>query len=151
MLKQDHKEKDSEELLSDLAEREGLTFDEAPEAGETLLDEEAAAADDGETALTVADDETELAAEEEAPEAENDLGPMHDRVFGMPRVVFWGIAGGIGVGYILTGLLIMIGLVTEKAQWPVTIACAVVGYFLTNRFHKKRVAEAEAAKQQDGQ
>lgn len=144
MLKQDHKEKDSQELLDDLTAREGLTFDEAPEAEETLLDEEAAA----ETALAVTEDETLPAETEDAEEEESTLPPMHDRVFGMPRIVFWGIAGGIGVGYIMTGLLIMIGLVTEKAQWPVTIACVALGYLLTSRYHKKKLAEAEAEKQQ---
>lgn len=59
------------------------------------------------------------------------------RVFGLPRMCFYGIAFGVAGGYILSGV---IGLLTGKT--PSVSICAVLcgaaGYFIAGIMQKKK-------------
>ena len=138
MLKQDHKEKNSNDLLTDLTERTGLTFDEDRAHDERFeLEGETAA-----TALTAQDEA------DEAADGEPEIHPLDVRVFGLPRMQFWGVAGGIGLGYVVYGFLGMVIDASFSVWWP-AIACSVAGYFITGRIHKKQVAARDAAAQEN--
>lgn len=157
MFKQDNEEKNSNDLLTDLTERTGLTFDEEPARDERFdLGDTAPAGEtetETETALTAQEDtlpetqeETDALSSEE--EEEPDIDPLDVRVFGLPRLQFWGVTMGIGLGYIVHGLLSMVITKPFSVWWP-AIACAASGYFITGRMHKKRLAEREAIEQKN--
>ena len=112
-------------------------LDEVPE-------EETAVALSETDMTTDSDEETETAEEEPEPE------PLFtDKIFGLPRMCFHGLAFGVAGGYILSGI---IGLIFGKTPSATTmeIICAAVGYFIANRSFKKKKAalEQEQAEQQ---
>ncbi len=111
---------------------------------------------DGDAALTETPKaDEEIADETDTAEEEPDIDPADVRIFGMPRICFHGAALGIAAGYILCGLVgilaentagTAIGSLAAKSPsatvWAV--ACAVIGYLISRRFHKKRLAAKEA-------
>ena len=122
------------------------------------LDEEQAVSD-------VQEQETLPAAAEDtlpAAQDEKDIDPADVKIFGMKRHVFQLTCLGAAVGYILCGL---VGILGEKMQgtglgdilakspsttvWAVVVAA--VGYFIGSRLEKKReaaLADEQAALEQ---
>lgn len=148
MQKQDHKEQDSKDLLPGLAERQNPAFDETPSAGQTD-----AQTDDStvpSSAMTAAQDHVS-ASEAPTPEEEPPAPPAEDRVFGMPRMEFWGVAGGFGLGYIINGLLDMTNLIHFGNDLLFGFICAVIGYLISSRIYKKQKRAAEQENKQNGQ
>lgn len=86
-----------------------------------------------ETSLTVPESEIQETDAEEDQEP-----PAEIKIFGLPRMVFWGLGGGVGAGMILTGLISEIGIYQFESPWPMTILCCVAGYFFTNRAYKRK-------------
>ena len=130
-----------------MSENDKFTEENAENTEQTLPAE-------SETALT--ESETAVAPAEEAPEEEEEIAPEDVKIFGMPRHVFHWTALGAAGGYILAGI---IGVVGE--QLPVSIFASIaaksnatvwavvvgaVGYFFSSRAEKKRKAAEEAAK-----
>lgn len=123
---------DEEQAVSDVQEQEIL-----PAAAEDTLP-----AEQDETAPAILDAE---------PEEEEDIDPADVKIFGMKRHVFQLTCLGAAVGYILCGL---VGILGEKMQgtglgdilakspsatvWAVVVAG--VGYFVGSRIEKKREA-----------
>ena len=128
------------------------------------LDEEQAVSDvqEQETLPATAEDTLPAAQDENAPaildaepEEEEDIDPADVKIFGMKRHVFQLTCLGAAVGYILCGL---VGILGEKMQgtglgdilakspsttvWAVVVAA--VGYFIGSRLEKKREAAREA-------
>ena len=128
------------------------------------LDEEQAVSDvqEQETLPAAAEDTPPAAQDENAPaildaepEEEEDIDPADVKIFGMKRHVFQLTCLGAAVGYILCGL---VGILGEKMQgtglgdilakspsttvWAVVVAA--VGYFIGSRLEKKREAAREA-------
>lgn len=109
---------------------------------------------ESETALT--ESETAVAPAEEAPEEEEEIAPEDVKIFGMPRHVFHWTALGAAGGYILAGIIGVIGeqlpvsiFATIAAKSNATVWAVVVGavgYFFSSRAEKKRKAAEEAAK-----
>ena len=127
------------------------------------LDEEQAVSDvqEQETLPAAAEDTPPAAQDENAPaildaepEEEEDIDPADVKIFGMKRHVFQLTCLGAAVGYILCGL---VGILGEKMQgtglgdilakspsttvWAVVVAA--VGYFIGSRLEKKREAARE--------
>lgn len=127
---------DEEQAVSDVQEQETLP----------------AAAED---TLPAAQDENAPAILDAEPEEEEDIDPADVKIFGMKRHVFQLTCLGAAVGYILCGL---VGILGEKMQgtglgdilakspsatvWAVAVAA--VGYFIGSRLEKKREAAREA-------
>lgn len=127
---------DEEQAVSDVQEQETLP----------------AAAED---TLPAAQDENAPAILDAEPEEEEDIDPADVKIFGMKRHVFQLTCLGAAVGYILCGL---VGILGEKMQgtglgdilakspsttvWAVVVAA--VGYFIGSRLEKKREAAREA-------
>lgn len=127
---------DEEQAVSDVQEQENLP----------------AAAED---TLPAAQDENAPAILDAEPEEEEDIDPADVKIFGMKRHVFQLTCLGAAVGYILCGL---VGILGEKMQgtglgdilakspsatvWAVAVAA--VGYFIGSRLEKKREAAREA-------
>lgn len=135
------------------------------------LDEEQTVSDvqEQETLPAVAEDTPPAAQDENAPaildaepEEEEDIDPADVKIFGMKRHVFQLTCLGAAVGYILCGL---VGILGEKMQgtglgdilakspsttvWAVVVAA--VGYFIGSRLEKKRgaaLADEQAALEQ---
>ena len=127
------------------------------------LDEEQAVSDvqEQETLPAAAEDTLPAAQDENAPAIldaepeEEDIDPADVKIFGMKRHVFQLTCLGAAVGYILCGL---VGILGEKMQgtglgdilakspsatvWAVAVAA--VGYFIGSRLEKKREAAHEA-------
>lgn len=135
---------DEEQAVSDVQEQETL-----PAAAEDTLP-----AAQGENAPAILDAEPE--------EEEEDIDPADVKIFGMKRHVFQLTCLGAAVGYILCGL---VGILGEKMQgtglgnilakspsatvWAVAVAA--VGYFIGSRLEKKReaaLADEQAALEQ---
>ena len=130
-----------------MSENDKFTEENAENTEQTLPAE-------SETALT--ESETAVAPAEEAPEEEEEIAPEDVKIFGMPRHVFHWTALGAAGGYILAGI---IGVIGEQLPAPIfaTIAAksnatvwavvvGAVGYFFSSRAEKKRKAAEEAAK-----
>lgn len=131
---------DEEQAVSDVQEQENL-----PAAAEDTLP---AAQDENAPAILDAEPEEE-------EEEEEDIDPADVKIFGMKRHVFQLTCLGAAVGYILCGL---VGILGEKMQgtglgdilakspsatvWAVAVAA--VGYFIGSRLEKKREAAREA-------
>ena len=131
---------DEEQAVSDVQEQENLP----------------AAAED---TLPAAQDENAPAILDAEPEEEEDIDPADVKIFGMKRHVFQLTCLGAAVGYILCGL---VGILGEKMQgtglgdilakspsatvWAVAVAA--VGYFIGSRLEKKREAAREAEQAQ---
>ena len=130
-----------------MSENDKFTEENAENTEQTLPAE-------SETALT--ESETAVAPAEEAPEEEEEIAPEDVKIFGMPRHVFHWTALGAAGGYILAGIIGVVG-----AQLPVSIFATIaaksnatvwavvvgaVGYFFSSRAEKKRKAAEEAAK-----
>lgn len=106
-------------------------------------------------------DTQETAAEPAAEDEEEDIDPADLKIFGMPRHVFHWTALGAAGGYILAGIIGVIGeqlpgsiFATISAKSNATIWAVVVGavgYFFSSRAEKKRKAAEEAAKSEDEQ
>lgn len=127
---------DEEQAVSDVQEQETLP----------------AAAED---TLPAVQDENAPAILDAEPEEEEDIDPADVKIFGMKRHVFQLTCLGAAVGYILCGL---VGILGEKMQgtglgdilakspsatvWAVAVAA--VGYFIGSRLEKKREAAREA-------
>lgn len=108
-----------------------------------------------EDTLPAAQDENAPAILDAEPEDEEDIDPADVKIFGMKRHVFQLTCLGAAVGYILCGL---VGILGEKMQgtglgdilakspsttvWAVVVAA--VGYFIGSRLEKKREAAREA-------
>ena len=130
------------------------------------LDEEQAVSDVQEQeTLPAATEDTPPAAQDldaEPEEEEEDIDPADVKIFGMKRHVFQLTCLGAAVGYILCGL---VGILGEKMQgtglgdilakspsttvWAVVVAA--VGYFIGSRLEKKReaaLADEQAALEQ---
>ena len=126
------------------------------------LDEEQAVSDvqEQETLPAAAEDTLPAAQDENAPaildaepeEEEEDIDPADVKIFGMKRHVFQLTCLGAAVGYILCGL---VGILGEKMQGTglgdilarspsTTVVVAAVGYFIGSRLEKKREAAREA-------
>ena len=103
-----------------------------------------------------AESETAVAPAEEAPEEEDEIAPEDVKIFGMPRHVFHWTALGAAGGYILAGIIGVVGeqlpasifsTIAAKSNatvWAVVVGA--VGYFFSSRAEKKRKAAEEAAK-----
>lgn len=130
-----------------MSENDKFTEENAENTEQTLLAE-------SETALTGS--ETAVAPAEEAPEEEEEIAPEDVKIFGMPRHVFHWTALGAAGGYILAGIIGVIGeqlpvsiFATIAAKSNATVWAVVVGavgYFFSSRAEKKRKAAEEAAK-----
>ncbi|MCQ5130798.1 hypothetical protein NE562_14110 [Butyricicoccus faecihominis] len=120
-----------------------------------------------ETSAEPTQDETVLEADE-AENAEADLvltpeeaeeeieTPHEDRVFGLPRMCFHGVALGIAAGYILTGLYgVIMNKLTGSTKMPsstmVALVCAGIGYLITKRIYDKKKKAEEAAAESDAE
>lgn len=124
----------------------------------TDVDEASAGSAQDETVLKPeaaenAEDDLVLTPEEAEEEVEM---PHEDRVFGMPRMCFHGVALGIALGYILTGLYGMVmhkitGSVKMPSATIVAIVCAGIGYLITKRVYDKKKKAEEEAEQSDAQ
>ena len=100
--------------------------------------------------------ETAVAPAEEVLEKEEEIAPEDVKIFGMPRHVFHWTALGAAGGYILAGIIGVIGeqlpasiFATIAAKSNATVWAVVVGavgYFFSSRAEKKRKAAEEAAK-----
>ena len=109
---------------------------------------------ESETALT--ESETAVAPAEEAPEEEEEIAPEDVKIFGMPRHVFHWTAIGAAGGYILAGIVGIIGEQlpgslfetvsgkTNATVWAVVVGA--IGYFFSSRAYKKRKAAEESEK-----
>ena len=104
--------------------------------------------------------ETDLAEQETdvmpAEPEEEEIAPEDVKIFGMPRHVFHWTALGAAGGYILAGIICVVGeqlpasiFATIAAKSNATVWAVVVGavgYFFSSRAEKKRKAAEEAAK-----
>ncbi len=130
-----------------MSENDKFTEENAENTEQTLPAE-------SETALT--ESETAVAPAEEAPEEEEEIAPEDVKIFGMPRHVFHWTALGAAGGYILAGIIGVVGeqlpvsiFATIAAKSNATVWAVVVGavgYFFSSRAEKKRKAAEEAAK-----
>ena len=130
-----------------MSENDKFTEENAENTEQTLPAE-------SETALT--ESETAVAPTEEAPEEEEEIAPEDVKIFGMPRHVFHWTALGAAGGYILAGIIGVVGeqlpvsiFATIAAKSNATVWAVVVGavgYFFSSRAEKKRKAAEEAAK-----
>lgn len=130
-----------------MSENDKFTEENAENTEQTLPAE-------SETALT--ESETAVAPAEEAPEEEEEIAPEDVKIFGMPRHVFHWTALGAAGGYILAGIIDVVGeqlpasiFATIAAKSNATVWAVVVGavgYFFSSRAEKKRKAAEEAAK-----
>lgn len=130
-----------------MSENDKFTEENAENTEQTLPAE-------SETALT--ESETAVAPAEEAPEEEEAIAPEDVKIFGMPRHVFHWTALGAAGGYILAGIIGVVGeqlpvsiFATIAAKSNATVWAVVVGavgYFFSSRAEKKRKAAEEAAK-----
>lgn len=130
-----------------MSENDKFTEENAENTEQTLPAE-------SETALT--ESETAVAPAEEAPEEEAEIAPEDVKIFGMPRHVFHWTALGAAGGYILAGIIGVVGeqlpvsiFATIAAKSNATVWAVVVGavgYFFSSRAEKKRKAAEEAAK-----
>lgn len=130
-----------------MSENDKFTEENAENTEQTLPTE-------SETALT--ESETAVAPAEEAPEEEEEIAPEDVKIFGMPRHVFHWTALGAAGGYILAGIIGVVGeqlpvsiFATIAAKSNATVWAVVVGavgYFFSSRAEKKRKAAEEAAK-----
>ena len=87
---------------------------------------------------------------------EDEIAPEDVKIFGMPRHVFHWTALGAAGGYILAGIIGVVGeqlpasiFATIAAKSNATVWAVVVGavgYFFSSRAEKKRKAAEEAAK-----
>ncbi len=130
-----------------MSENDKFTEENAENTEQTLPAE-------SETALT--ESETAVAPAEEAPEEEEEIAPEDVKIFGMPRHVFHWTALGAAGGYILAGIIGVVGeqlpasifsTIAAKSNatvWAVVVGA--VGYFFSSRAEKKRKAAEEAAK-----
>ena len=103
---------------------------------------------EAETELT--EQETELAPAEQ----EEEIAPEDLKIFGMPRHVFHWTALGAAGGYILAGVVGILGeqipgsffesisAKTNATIWAVVVGA--IGYFFSSRAYKKRKAAEEA-------
>ena len=130
-----------------MSENDKFTEENAENTEQTLPAE-------SETALT--ESENAVASAEEAPEEEEEIAPEDVKIFGMPRHVFHWTALGAAGGYILAGIIGVVGeqlpvsiFATIAAKSNATVWAVVVGavgYFFSSRAEKKRKAAEEAAK-----
>ncbi len=130
-----------------MSENDKFTEENAENTEQTLPAE-------SETALT--ESETAVAPAEEVPEEEEEIAPEDVKIFGMPRHVFHWTALGAAGGYILAGIIGVIGeqlpvsiFATIAAKSNATVWAVVVGavgYFFSSRAEKKRKAAEESAK-----
>ena len=121
-----------------MSENDKFTEENAENTEQTLPAE-------SETALT--ESETAVAPAEEAPEEEEEIAPEDVKIFGMPRHVFHWTALGAAGGYILAGIIGVVGeqlpasiFATIAAKSNATVWAVVVGavgYF----FRKPRKAK----------
>ena len=130
-----------------MSENDKFTEENAENTEQTLPAE-------SETALT--ESAPAVAPAEEAPEEEVEIAPEDVRIFGMPRHVFHWTALGAAGGYILAGIIGVVGeqlpvsiFATIAAKSNATVWAVVVGavgYFFSSRAEKKCKAAEEAAK-----
>ena len=104
----------------------------------------------------LAEQETDVMPAEEAPEEEEEIAPEDVKIFGMPRHVFHWTAIGAAGGYILAGVVGIIGEQlpgslfetisgkTNATVWAVVVGA--IGYFFSSRAYKKRKAAEESKK-----
>lgn len=119
---------------------------------ETLPAETETELTEQETELAPADQETDAVPAE--PEEEEDIAPEDLKIFGMPRHVFHWTALGAAGGYILAGVVGILGeqmpgsffeSISAKANatvWAVVVGA--IGYFFSSRAYKKRKAAEQA-------
>ncbi len=103
--------------------------------------------------------ETDLAEQETdvmPAELEEEIAPEDVKIFGMPRHVFHWTAIGAAGGYILAGVVGIIGEQlpgslfetisgkTNATVWAVVVGA--IGYFFSSRAYKKRKAAEESEK-----
>ena len=103
--------------------------------------------------------ETDLAEQETdvmPAEPEEEIAPEDVKIFGMPRHVFHWTAIGAAGGYILAGVVGIIGEQlpgslfetisgkTNATVWAVVVGA--IGYFFSSRAYKKRKAAEESKK-----
>ena len=90
--------------------------------------------------------ETDLAEQETdvmpAEPEEEEIAPEDVKIFGMPRHVFHWTAIGAAGGYILAGV---VGIIGEQLPGSLFVVGAI-GYFFSSRAYKKRKAAEEAEK-----
>ena len=112
-----------------------------------------------ETANDTLPAETDLAEQETdvmPAEPEEEIAPEDVKIFGMPRHVFHWTAIGAAGGYILAGVVGIIGEQlpgslfetisgkTNATVWAVVVGA--IGYFFSSRAYKKRKAAEESKK-----
>lgn len=123
-----------------LAEEQTESVQAAPESPQTEESVLSAEADSDEIVETT-DDGTE-----EEPVEEEDIDPADVRIFGMPRVCFHYTAFGVAVGYLVSGIIGIVGYNPPNAN-ICAVVCAAIGYVIGSRLYKKRKAARDAAKQ----
>lgn len=141
----------AEPVESDVPETEPVHIAEEDETASTTL---------AETGEGQSPEEYSADTEGEPEEDEADIDPADVKIFGLPRVCFHFTAGGFAIGYIICGIIGVLGqrmpdglLGALASRLPnVTVCglvCAVIGYLIGRQLHKKRLAakEAELAEQ----
>ena len=125
---------------------------------------EDAADETAETALTAADetaceetddaeDEDEYEEEDELPDPEDDPyhDPMDDTIARMPRMCFYAVLFGFGIGVVLCGVVGLLFDLEIASPTPVGIVCAIIGYFIGKKLNKRRLARRAQAQQNETQ
>ena len=104
----------------------------------------------------LAEQETDVMPAEPEEEEEEEIAPEDVKIFGMPRHVFHWTAIGAAGGYILAGVVGIIGEQlpgslfetisgkTNATVWAVVVGA--IGYFFSSRAYKKRKAAEESKK-----
>ena len=99
--------------------------------------------------LPVAADEQALDGEEideDEIDVEEDVNrdPMDDTVIGMPRMCFYGVLFGYGIGAVLLGLIGLVTGIEFKSTLIPCIICAAIGYYIGKVLNKRRIAARDA-------
>lgn len=88
-------------------------------------------------------------AQAEIEEEEGEPAPADNRVFGLSRTCFHGLAFGVAIGYILCGFIGMIldRIGVDPTRAPSALVCAIVcagiGFLIAKQAEKRRLAARE--------
>lgn len=85
------------------------------------------------------------------PEDDPNRDFMDDIVIGMPRMCFYGVLFGFGGGIVIAGLVGMLFHIDIKTATPFGIAGGAIGYLISKKLDKRRLALREQQKQQNSQ
>ena len=124
--------------------------DAADETAETAL---TAAAETACEETDDAEDEDEYEEEDELPDPEDDPyhDPMDDTIARMPRMCFYAVLFGFGIGVVLCGVVGLLFDLEIASPTPVGIVCAIIGYFIGKKLNERRLARRAQAQQNETQ